>query len=69
MRAGQTPNMGLFDQKYLSDAQIKGFDKYKVGLFLCVMVNWFQYTCIDSSPIAVYISHPFWNWFVNVSAV
>ncbi|CAD5209537.1 unnamed protein product [Bursaphelenchus xylophilus] len=44
--------MPFFDRKYLSEQQLKGFDKYK-------------YSCIDSSPIAVYISHPFWNWFVN----
>ncbi|KAK6055621.1 hypothetical protein COOONC_06872, partial [Cooperia oncophora] len=25
----------------------------------------FQYSCIDSSPISVYISHPFWNWLVT----
>ncbi|VDO60498.1 unnamed protein product [Heligmosomoides polygyrus] len=24
-----------------------------------------QYSCIDSSPISMYISHPFWNWLVN----
>jgi len=44
--------MGVFDKKYLNDAQIKGFDHYK-------------YNCIDSSPIANYISHPFWNWAVQ----
>jgi len=44
--------MGLFDKKYLNAEQLKGFDNYK-------------YQCVDTSPIAVYISHPFWNWFVN----
>ncbi|KAK6012512.1 CDP-alcohol phosphatidyltransferase [Ostertagia ostertagi] len=24
-----------------------------------------QYSCIDSSPISMYISHPFWNWLVT----
>ncbi|KAI6241416.1 Ethanolaminephosphotransferase 1 [Aphelenchoides fujianensis] len=44
--------MGLFDTKYLNAEQVKGFDNYK-------------YQCVDTSPIAVYVSHPFWNWFVN----
>jgi len=45
--------MGLFDRKFLSNEKLKGFDHYK-------------YSCIDNSPISVYISHPFWNWFVNL---
>ncbi|KAJ1366016.1 hypothetical protein KIN20_026526 [Parelaphostrongylus tenuis] len=44
--------MGLFDVQYLSDAQLKGFDSYK-------------YSCVDNSPLSVYISHPFWNWLVT----
>uniref|UniRef100_A0A0K0EY99 Ethanolaminephosphotransferase 1 (inferred by orthology to a human protein) n=1 Tax=Strongyloides venezuelensis TaxID=75913 RepID=A0A0K0EY99_STRVS len=44
--------MGIFNYKYLNSAKIHGFDNYK-------------YNCIDNSPISVYISHPFWNWFVN----
>ncbi|CEF64044.2 Ethanolaminephosphotransferase 1 [Strongyloides ratti] len=44
--------MGIFNYKYLNNAKIHGFDNYK-------------YNCIDNSPISVYISHPFWNWFVN----
>uniref|UniRef100_A0A914X1B3 Ethanolaminephosphotransferase 1 n=1 Tax=Plectus sambesii TaxID=2011161 RepID=A0A914X1B3_9BILA len=44
--------MGIFDYHYLSEGQVKGFDNYK-------------YSCIDNSPIAVYISHPFWNWLVK----
>ncbi|PIO66033.1 hypothetical protein TELCIR_12267, partial [Teladorsagia circumcincta] len=46
------PLMGLFDVKYLSNEQLKGFNSYK-------------YSCIDSSPISMYISHPFWNWLVT----
>ncbi|VDM99056.1 unnamed protein product [Thelazia callipaeda] len=42
----------LFDYKYLSERQIKGFDKYK-------------YCCVDSSPLSNYVSHPFWNWIVE----
>ncbi|KAI1691608.1 CDP-alcohol phosphatidyltransferase domain-containing protein [Ditylenchus destructor] len=42
----------IFSRKYLKEEQLKGFDNYK-------------YSCIDNSPIAVYISHPFWNWFVQ----
>ncbi|CAJ0578376.1 unnamed protein product, partial [Mesorhabditis spiculigera] len=42
----------VFYHEYLSKTEIKGFDTYK-------------YSCIDNSPLAVYISHPFWNWFVN----
>ncbi|KAL6723214.1 hypothetical protein Aduo_018244 [Ancylostoma duodenale] len=44
--------MGLFDTKYLFASQLKRFDSYK-------------YSCIDSSPISKYISHPFWKWLVN----
>jgi len=44
--------MGLFDYKYLDSSKTRGFSNYK-------------YNCIDNSPIALYISHPFWNWFVN----
>ncbi|CAJ0594296.1 unnamed protein product [Cylicocyclus nassatus] len=44
--------MGLFDTPYLSSSQLQGFSSYK-------------YSCVDSSPIAVYISHPFWNWIVQ----
>ncbi|VDM83520.1 unnamed protein product [Strongylus vulgaris] len=44
--------MGLFDTPYLSTSHLKGFDSYK-------------YSCIDSSPLSKYISHPFWNWIVN----
>uniref|UniRef100_A0A915EBT0 Uncharacterized protein n=1 Tax=Ditylenchus dipsaci TaxID=166011 RepID=A0A915EBT0_9BILA len=42
----------VFNKKYLKQEHLRGFDNYK-------------YCCIDNSPIAVYISHPFWNWFVN----
>lgn len=42
----------VFNKKYLKQEHLRGFDNYK-------------YCCIDDSPIAVYISHPFWNWFVN----
>ncbi|KAI6203246.1 Ethanolaminephosphotransferase 1 [Aphelenchoides besseyi] len=42
--------MGIFDRKYLSAAHLAGFDSYK-------------YNCIDTSPIAVYISHPFLELF------
>ncbi|KJH51600.1 hypothetical protein DICVIV_02233 [Dictyocaulus viviparus] len=44
--------MGLFDAKYLSNDQLNGFHSYK-------------YSCVDNSPIAIYISHPFWNWLVT----
>ncbi|PAV85511.1 hypothetical protein WR25_09877 [Diploscapter pachys] len=43
---------GMCDYKYLSGEQMKGFDTYK-------------YSCIDNSPLSVYISHPFWNWLVQ----
>ncbi|KAK5978877.1 CDP-alcohol phosphatidyltransferase [Trichostrongylus colubriformis] len=46
------PLMGLFDVKYLSNEQLKGFNSYK-------------YSCIDSSPLSMYLSHPFWNWLVQ----
>uniref|UniRef100_A0A914YTR3 Ethanolaminephosphotransferase n=1 Tax=Panagrolaimus superbus TaxID=310955 RepID=A0A914YTR3_9BILA len=44
--------MGVFSKKYLNSQKLQGFTNYK-------------YSCIDNSPIAVYISHPFWNWFVQ----
>ncbi|CAD6184721.1 unnamed protein product [Caenorhabditis auriculariae] len=44
--------MGIFDYEYLNKEQIKGFNSYK-------------YSCVDTSPLAVYISHPFWNWLVQ----
>ena len=43
----------IFRTKYLNEKQLSGFNKYK-------------YACIDNSPISVYISHPFWNWIVEV---
>lgn len=44
--------MGLFDTKYLTKEELIGFNNYK-------------YSSLDTSPIAVYISHPFWNWLVT----
>uniref|UniRef100_A0A0N5AU10 Ethanolaminephosphotransferase 1 n=1 Tax=Syphacia muris TaxID=451379 RepID=A0A0N5AU10_9BILA len=44
--------MGIFNTRYLSKEQLQGFDNYK-------------YSAVDTSPLAVYISHPFWNWLVN----
>uniref|UniRef100_A0A1I7XCU6 Ethanolaminephosphotransferase 1 n=1 Tax=Heterorhabditis bacteriophora TaxID=37862 RepID=A0A1I7XCU6_HETBA len=55
--------MGLFDIKYLSATHIRGFDKYKVLISMLFIHT--KYSCIDNSPISVYISHPFWNWLVN----
>lgn len=26
----------------------------------------FQYCSVDSSPLSKYVSHPFWNWIVQV---
>uniref|UniRef100_A0A8W7P2Q9 Uncharacterized protein n=2 Tax=gambiae species complex TaxID=44542 RepID=A0A8W7P2Q9_ANOCL len=34
--------------KYLNDAHLKGFEKYK-------------YNCVDTSILSVYVMHPFWN--------
>ncbi|VDM91612.1 unnamed protein product [Litomosoides sigmodontis] len=42
----------LFNYKYLSERQLKGFDTYK-------------YCSVDSSPLSNYVSHPFWNWIVQ----
>ncbi len=28
---------------------------------------YFQYNSIDNSPVSQYITHPFWNWVVEVS--
>ncbi|CAK8697949.1 ethanolaminephosphotransferase 1-like [Clavelina lepadiformis] len=38
---------------YISEEQLKGFDSYK-------------YSCVDTSPLANYVMHPFWNQFVKV---
>lgn len=43
----------ILDYKYLSQEEIKGFDNYK-------------YSSIDNSPLAVYVSHPFWNQVVKL---
>jgi ethanolaminephosphotransferase len=45
--------LSFFDVKYLNDQQLAGFTNYK-------------YSCIDNSPVSIYISHPFWNWIVEV---
>nr|XP_054772739.1 ethanolaminephosphotransferase 1-like [Lytechinus pictus] len=39
--------------KYLNNDHIKGFDKYK-------------YNSLDTSPVAVYVMHPFWNAVVKL---
>ncbi|KAF8365793.1 ept-1 [Pristionchus pacificus] len=47
--------MSLVEMKkyeYLDKEKLKGFDNYK-------------YNSVDTSPISVYISHPFWNWLVQ----
>jgi len=38
---------------YISKKQLKGFDSYK-------------YSCKDTSPLANYVMHPFWNQFVKL---
>lgn len=38
--------------KYLNEAHLKGFEKYK-------------YNCVDTSIFSVYVMHPFWNWLVQ----
>ncbi|XP_053693053.1 ethanolaminephosphotransferase 1 isoform X2 [Sabethes cyaneus] len=38
--------------KYLNEAHLKGFEKYK-------------YNCVDTSVLSVYVMHPFWNWLVQ----
>ncbi|KAH8274071.1 hypothetical protein KR044_009875 [Drosophila immigrans] len=42
----------LLDYKYLTRAQINGFDNYK-------------YSAIDTSPLSQYVMHPFWDWLVK----
>ena len=70
--------------RYLSDECLRGFGKYKVSVWLLlgrVTLNhrclWIparssfsppQYRCIDTSPLSVYVMHPFWNYVVEVSA-
>lgn len=38
--------------KYLTEAHLKGFEKYK-------------YNSVDTSILSVYVMHPFWNWLVQ----
>uniref|UniRef100_H2Y793 Selenoprotein I n=1 Tax=Ciona savignyi TaxID=51511 RepID=H2Y793_CIOSA len=38
---------------YITDSELRGFDSYK-------------YSCKDTSPLSVYVMHPFWNQAVKV---
>ncbi|XP_005192134.1 ethanolaminephosphotransferase 1 [Musca domestica] len=42
----------LLNYKYLSKEHLNGFDNYK-------------YSARDTSPLSVYVMHPFWNWIVK----
>ncbi|CAG5049772.1 unnamed protein product [Parnassius apollo] len=42
----------MFDYKYLSNEHLEGFDNYK-------------YMAKDTSPLSVYVMHPFWNKVVE----
>lgn len=44
--------MKLLDFNYLGTAHLNGFDSYK-------------YSSIDTSPISIYVTHPFWEWCVK----
>lgn len=44
--------MKLFNQKYLSQEQLKRLDTYK-------------YASIDTSPLSQYVMHPFWDYVVK----
>ncbi|KAJ8306027.1 hypothetical protein KUTeg_016572 [Tegillarca granosa] len=39
--------------RYLTPQILAGFDKYK-------------YSSVDTSPVSKYITHPFWNWVVEL---
>ncbi|XP_004922523.2 ethanolaminephosphotransferase 1-like [Bombyx mandarina] len=43
----------MFNYKYLSREHLEGFDNYK-------------YMAIDTSPLSVYVMHPFWNKVVEL---
>ncbi|KAJ0171567.1 hypothetical protein K1T71_013117 [Dendrolimus kikuchii] len=43
----------MFDYKYLLRDHLEGFDNYK-------------YMAIDTSPLSVYVMHPFWNRIVEL---
>ncbi|XP_061723925.1 ethanolaminephosphotransferase 1-like [Cydia pomonella] len=43
----------MFNYKYLSKDHLEGFDNYK-------------YMAIDTSPLSVYVMHPFWNKVVEL---
>lgn len=43
----------MFDYKYLTRDHLEGFDNYK-------------YMAIDTSPLSVYVMHPFWNRVVEL---
>lgn len=51
-KAAEEKKMGLFDYEYLRKEHIRGFDSYK-------------YSSVDTSPVAIYVSHPLWNWIVE----
>ena len=38
---------------YLGTEHLNGFDTYK-------------YSSVDTSPISIYLTHPFWEWCVQV---
>uniref|UniRef100_A0A1I8PWB6 Ethanolaminephosphotransferase 1 n=1 Tax=Stomoxys calcitrans TaxID=35570 RepID=A0A1I8PWB6_STOCA len=42
----------LMNYKYLDKEHLNGFDNYK-------------YSARDTSPLSVYVMHPFWNWIVK----
>ncbi|CAF0762243.1 unnamed protein product [Rotaria sordida] len=44
--------MNLLNYQYLRPAHLKGLDAYK-------------YNAVDTSPLSLYVMHPFWNWCVE----
>lgn len=48
----QTADFEGMKGRYLTPEELKGFDKYK-------------YKSEDTSPISIYITHPFWNFIVE----
>eukprot|EP00118_Oscarella_pearsei_P017032 m.167506 g.167506 ORF g.167506 m.167506 type:complete len:317 (+) comp38932_c0_seq20:20-970(+) len=43
----------MFSQRFLTDKHLRGFDKYK-------------YNAKDTSPLSIYVIHPFWNRLVEI---
>lgn len=48
---------------------------YFIGYLIMFILNYqhflfvFQYSAVDTSPLSIYVMHPFWNYVVEVSSM